>query len=224
MIDRLLEVKSNAILLFKNKNYVESLKLLEEAIKISPSDLEVLFYEALCLYHLGNIDRASLIIEQLYEMDTDQILPSLPKVCSIILLKNGKYKKARSVIDSNLKHYPEDIQWLNMLGYVHEKSGKISDAEKVFLKILAKDQMNANACNALAYLYLPDDKRHGEASHLIGRALKRDPKNSAYLDTLGMLKIAKGELELGLKILKKALLYSPGNQEILSHINEAILY
>ena len=222
IVDRLLEVKSKALLFFKNKNYVESLKLLEEAIKISPSDLELLFYETLCLYHLGNIDRASLIIEQLYEMDTDHMLPSLPKVCSVILLKNGKFKKARAVIDTHLKHNPEDIQWLNMLGYAYEKNGQISDAEQIYLKILTKNATNANACNALAYLYLSNCDKHDKANQLIEKALQQDPKNFAYLDTLGMLKIAAGEFELGLKTLKEALSYSPGNQEILAHINETV--
>ena len=219
-VDHLLEVKSEAILFFQNKKYLESLKLLEEAIKLSPSDLELLFYEALCLYHLDSIDRASLIIEQLYEMDTDQVIPSLPKVCGIIFLKNGKFKKAQSLINRYLKQYPMDIQWLNMLGYSYEKSGQMADAEKVYRKVLAKDGSHANASNSLAYLYLSRPDKHVEASQLIEVALKRDPKNPAYLDTAGMLKIKRGELDEGVQQLKEALLHSPGNPEILFHLNE----
>ena len=222
IIDQLTKVKSEAIRLFKNKKYIESLKFLEKAIQISPSDLELLFYEALCLYHLGNIDQASLIIEQLYEMDTDNILPLLPKICSIILLKNNKFKKAEVIINNCLKKNPHDSQFLNMLGYTYEKNGRKLDAKKTYKRILTLDRDNTNACNALAYLYIPDREKHTEANDLIKKALEREPNNYAYLDTFGMLQIAVGNFKAGLQQLKAALSYSPGNQTILSHINEAV--
>ena len=219
-IEKLLEIKPKAIQLFKNKKYVESLVELEKAMQISPSDLELLFYEALCLYHLDNVDRAALIIEQLYQMDTDEVLPSLPKVCAVILLRADKLKKAKAVINRHLQTYPDDVQFLNMLGYTYEKENQLSDAKRVYRRILKKDPNNANACNSLACLYSSDPSKHSEASLLIKRALAKEPQNPAYLDTEGMLLVAQGKYQEGLLKLKEALNISPGNPEILSHIKE----
>ena len=155
-------------------------------------------------------------------MDTDNILPLLPKICSLILLKNNKFKKAKVIISNGLKENPNDSQFLNMLGYAYEKNGRKLDAKKTYKRVLTLDKDNTNACNALAYLYIPDREKHAEASDLIKKALKREPNNYAYLDTFGMLQIAVGDFEAGFKKLKAALSYSPGNQQILNHINEAV--
>ena len=221
-LDKLLTIKSDAVKLFQQGKYVDSLGKLEKAIQLSPSDLELLFYEALCLYHLENIDRAALIIEQLYEMDIDGVLPLLPKVCSLVLLKSGKYNKARNILSKCLKSAPNDIQLLNMLGYSYEKENKIQDAEIVYKQILSHDKENANACNALAYIYSSSMNNALEANRLIHIALKQYPHNPAYLDTMGMLYALKGDYKSSMEKLKEALTYAPGNPEILSHMNEVL--
>ena len=221
-INKLLKIKSNAIKLFNRGQYVDSLGELEKAIQLSPSDLELLFYEALCLYHLGSIDRAALIIEQLYEMDNDGILNSLPKVCSLILLKSGKYRKARNLINRHLESEPNDVQFLNMLGYSYEKEKKLEDAEKVYKIVLSQDKENANACNALAYIYSSHMNKALEANKLIDTALKQYPHNPAYLDTMGMIYALRGDYKNSMDKLKEALKQSPGNSEILSHINKVL--
>ena len=208
--------------LLREKKYLESLNELEEAIRISPNNIELILYEALCLYHLDNIDKASNLMEQLYKIDSDKMIHNLPKICCIVLLKAGKIKKAEKIIEENLTNNPDDFQFLNMLGYAYEKKSKYKKAEDIYCSILDRDKENTNACNSMAYILALQKKNLEEAHDLVTMALKKEPKNPAYLDTEGMILAAQGDFKNAIVKLKEALSYASDNIEILKHITEIV--
>ena len=221
-LNHFLEFKSIGIRLLREKKYLESLSKLEEALQLSPNDLELLFYEAICLYHLGNLDKASNLVEKLYEMDSENIIGGLPKVCCMILLKAGKTQKAEKLIKENLIKYPDDPQFLNMLGYSYEKENRYKEAEEIYRSILESEKENTNACNSMAYILAKQEKNLEEAFELIRTALKKEPGNPAYLDTEAMILAAQGKPEDAIKKLKAALKYAPDSKEILRHLTKLV--
>ena len=221
-LDHFLEAKSKGIRFLQEKKYLEALSEFEEAIRLSPHDLELLLYEALCLYHLDSMDKASNLVEQLYKIDSDKIINDLPKICCMILLKAGKIKKAEKIIKENLTNDPDDAQLLNMLGYAYEKKKKYKEAEEVYRNILIKDKENINACNSIAYILAVQKANLNEAHELVTNALKKEPKNPAYLDTAGVILAAQGKSKNAVEKFKEALSYTPNNSEILQHISKIV--
>ena len=221
-LNHFLEFKSIGLRLLREKKYLESLSTLEEALRLSPNDLELLFYEAICLYYLNNLERASDLVEKLYEMDVENIIAGLPKVCCIILLKAGKTQKAKKLVKDNLTKYPDDPQFLNMLGYSYQKEGRYKEAEKIYRSILEKEKENTNACNSMAYVLVKQEKNLEEAFDLIKIAIKKEPGNPAYLDTEAMVLAAQGKTEDAIEKLKIALKYAPDSKEILRHLAKLI--
>jgi tetratricopeptide (TPR) repeat protein len=104
----------------------------------------------------------------------------------------------------------EDSEMLNArfyfdYGAAAEAAGLYDKAAELFKKSIALDPGNAaDACNYLAYMWADRNSHLDEAEDLIGRALKIDPDNGAYLDTLGWLEFRHGRFESALNTLLRA--------------------
>lgn len=223
-IDEVLRLKKSAAMFYAQTKYVEALADLEQAIKIVPGDLELLFFEAQCLFQLKNLDQSEIILSQLVELDEDSHLQQLPKFYAITLLRKGKFKEAESFLQDQIptsaKNY--DNQLLNMLGYSLERQNKLQEAEKIFKRVIKDDPENPNACNSLAFILARMEIDLGEALILVNRALKKEARNPAYLDTLAYIYVKKGNKTAAANTYKKALAIDPGNQTIMEHLSKAL--
>lgn len=217
-LEEVADLKQRAIKKYQRKNYIDALQLLEEAVKILPEDLEVLYYEALCLVQMNNYDRALIIIRQIQEWDENNILPSMDKISAYLLLKTGKYSEAKKILQYAIDGNPFDTHLLNMLAFIYEKDKNFKDAEHVLNQILKMDPKDANACNSLAYIYYIQNKDIHKAMDYSRAALKKEPNNPSYLDTFGMLLFKQGKIDAAKKALKKAYSLNPNAQEINEHI------
>jgi len=70
-------------------------------------------------------------------------------------------------------------------GATCERNGDYAQAEKCFEKCLQLSPDFAEALNYLGYMWAEHGEKLDRARQLIERALKADPKNAAYLDSMG---------------------------------------
>ena len=91
------------------------------------------------------------------------------------------------------------------LGSAHERVHHFKEAEAAFRKAIDLSPDFAEALNYLGYMWAERDENLAEARTMIERALKLEPKNAAFLDSLGWVLF-----KLGLP------------QEALSHILKSI--
>ena len=108
-----------------------------------------------------------------------------------ILAKNPDYSEAR-------------LQY----AVISERDGDMPSAEENFRYLLVKDPKNANILNYLGYALADRGLRLAEAEDLIGRAVKVDPANGAYRDSLawvhfkqGKYPVAREEINAALKVI-----------------------
>ena len=98
------------------------------------------------------------------------------------------YPKAEAVINKALalSDNPDDQEYARfMLGSVYERQKKYDLAEEQFKKVLAVDPLNDAAANYLGYMLADRGVRLEESVRYIKDALKIEPNNGAYLDSLG---------------------------------------
>ena len=129
-----------------------------------------------------------------------------------------------SVVQSRLKHFDAaatalftaetiaktnnpavlDHRFYFQLGAVLEEKGDHTRAEEYLKKSLAIKPDYDEALNHLGYMWAEAGVRLGEARGMIEKALKVEPDNGAYLDSLGWVLYKLGKAEEAVAVLEKA--------------------
>ena len=98
---------------------------------------------------------------------------------------------------NSIKRSPEDaIAGATNTRTCSRRAGRVADAERALRDLLAKDPLDANALNSLGYLLADHGQRLDEAVDLVQRALKVEPGNPSFLDSLGWAYFQQGKLDL----------------------------
>ncbi|MGH9617641.1 MAG: tetratricopeptide repeat protein [Acidobacteriaceae bacterium] len=134
-----------------------------------------------------------------------------------------KWKDASSSIDQaqKLSASKQEMSLIYFLrGALQERQKHIESAEQQFRQSLASDPNNALALNYLGYMLADHDQKLNEALQLIEHAVKLDPENGAYLDSLGWVHYKLGQYELAEEALEKAVTLIPKDPTVHDHLGE----
>ena len=124
---------------------------------------------------------------------------------------------ALRVLERARKTFGDDQALTMRIATVYEGGGRLGDAEKELRKLMAEDPLNADAMNSLSYMFAENNERLPEAVDLAQRALKVEPGNPAYLDTLGWALFKQGRIEEAAEPLGRAAAMLTGNSVIQDH-------
>jgi len=119
-----------------------------------------------------------------------------------------------------MKRSPEDVSLVYEYAGLLERAGRVGDAERALRDLLAKDPLDANALNSLGYLLADHGQRLDEAVDLVQRALKIEPANPAFLDSLGWAYFQQGKLDLADAPLTQAADRMPSSSTINEHLGD----
>ena len=103
---------------------------------------------------------------------------------------------AEATAQKLLARDPADTRGLHVMSLILQDKGDAQGAERVLRDLIAQDPLDANALNSLGYMYAERGERLDEAVALLQRALKIEPDNPSYLDSLGWAYFQQGRLEL----------------------------
>lgn len=106
------------------------------------------------------------------------------------------------------------------LATAQQMSGDFKGAETTLREILNESPGNPIALNNLGYFLLERDERIDEAMSMIRQAIKVDPTNPSYLDSLGWAHFKKGDLAEAEKQLKEALRMDSSSGTIQEHLGD----
>ncbi|HVF29590.1 MAG TPA: tetratricopeptide repeat protein, partial [Pyrinomonadaceae bacterium] len=106
------------------------------------------------------------------------------------------------------------------LATAQQMSGDFKSAEATLRELLKETPGNPIALNNLGYFLLERDERYEEAFDLIQQAVKIDPTNPSYLDSLGWAYFKLGKLPEAEKYLKEALRFDSSSGTIHEHLGD----
>ena len=116
-----------------------------------------------------------------------------------------------------------DDQVLTMrMATAYEVGGKLVEAERELRRLMADDPLNANALNSLSYLLADRTTRLPEAVELAQRAVKIEPDNPSYLDTLGWALFKQGKADEADVPLTRAAAVLTANSVIQDHHGDVL--
>lgn len=106
------------------------------------------------------------------------------------------------------------------LATAQQMSGEFQSAETTLRALLKQSPGNPIALNNLGYFLTERNVKLGEALELIQQALKIDPTNPSYLDSLGWAYFKLGKLDEAEKYLKDALRFDASSPTINEHLGD----
>ncbi|HVL68911.1 MAG TPA: tetratricopeptide repeat protein [Vicinamibacterales bacterium] len=116
--------------------------------------------------------------------------------------------------------FPDRAVFVYQHAQLLEEAGRFAEAERELRALLARDPLDAIALNSLGYMYAERGERLDEAVELLQRALKVEPGNPSYLDSLGWAFFKQGRLELADPPLTEAAEKMPENSVIQDHLGD----
>lgn len=132
----------------------------------------------------------------------------------------GRYDDARRVLTEAVSLYPKDVQMHFHLGVAQDRLGHAEEAEKQFQTVLSLDPKHAGAMNYLGYSWADKGIRLNEAEKLLREAVRLEPENPAFNDSLGWVLFRLGKINEAKPYLEKSALAAPDSL-VLDHLAQA---
>jgi tetratricopeptide (TPR) repeat protein len=130
------------------------------------------------------------------------------------------YDAAARIAREASREFPENTEALFRLASSVERAGDTAEAERVFLQILALRPNDAATLNYLGYMWADKGVQLERAREFLERAVQREPRNAAFLDSLGWAYFRLGKLDRAERNLREAYRREPSDPTIEEHIGD----
>ena len=225
---------------------------LERSIHLDPHYLPARVGEIRLLVQLGELDRASSRLAELRDEfgnrpevlgiegwfalgtgDFEKAESALAQVwrrtpnseLTILLVRalwaQGKREEALGVMSDWLAHDPRDVAVLMQMADAYLRQQRVDEAIQTYRRVLAIEPENVPALNNTAWLIREEDP--SSAMEYAERAYRLAPQDPYVLDTLGMLKLEKGEVDRAFALVSEALELAPSDMQIQLHLGAILV-
>jgi tetratricopeptide (TPR) repeat protein len=193
----------------------------KDAIAKYPTDPSIRSSQALLLGENSQTDEAvKMLRAQLTKTDTDrETYLNLAQVYQL----GRRYREAEEAVHAAevmpAQGRDDEMIW-SLLGGIYERQKFFDRAEEQFKKVLAVDPKNGYVLNYYGYMLGDLGQRLDEAESLVQRALKEEPFNGAYLDSLGWIYYKQNKFTEAEATLHQALERDSHDATIHSHLGD----
>jgi len=203
------------------KDLPKALQTGKDAVAKYPKDASLKTSEALLLGENGQTDEAVKLLHaqmQGSSADRDAYLN-----VAQVYERGKRYKEAEEAARAAEAlpgdPHEKEMVWF-LLGAIYEKQKIFDKAEEEFKKALAANPKNGPVLNYYGYMLGDLGIRLDEAQALVKSALKDDPYNGAYLDSLGWIYFKQNRFSDAEATLRRALERESHDATIHSHLAE----
>jgi len=203
------------------KDLPKALQTGKEALAKYPADPAIRTSHALLLGENGQTDDAVKILRAQLHGDAGDRETYLN--IAQVYERGRRYKEAEDaaraaeVLPGQARE--NEMVWF-LLGAIYERQKFFDKAEEQFKKVLAVNPKNAPVLNYYGYMLGDLGIRLDEAEALVQQALKEDPFNGAYLDSLGWIYFKENKFGASESTLRKALERERHDATIHSHLGD----
>lgn len=201
----------------------EALEAVRSARQRFPEQTGFLRIEAQTLADMGRVDEGVALLRTQLKgsaVDFNEYL-----VISGLYLQSGRAPEAvaaaRKALELAPAERPDMLEAaLITLSSAQERAGDPRGSEESLRRILARDPDNATALNNLGYFLVERNERLPEALEMIQRAVRANPNNSSFLDSLGWAYFKLGRLDEAERHLMEAARRNNQSATIHEHLGD----
>jgi Tfp pilus assembly protein PilF len=139
-----------------------------------------------------------------------------------IYVTTDRSKMAEFELNRLVKNGFESAQIYTTLAYAAWAQKRYRQAVDLYEKALYMDENNATALNGIGFILVDTNMDILRGMQYCRKAVDRNPRNSAYLDSLGWAFFKIGEIPEARIWLRRALDMSPKKREIRNHMRIVI--
>lgn len=199
----------------KEKKYPEAVVLLAPLAAKYPADPSVGARYAEMLMRSGDHEKA-----QQLAVSQAKLGPKNTAAIAEAYVQNEQFPEAIALLKSALQTNTGDIDLQFELGSAYERSGQVDVAEKLFLEILKAHPDHTSTLNYLGYMYAEAGTNLDRAADMLNQAVRLEPRNGAYVDSLGWVYFRQGKLDLAEKYLTDASTLLPNDATVHEHLGD----
>lgn len=206
----------------------EALKVIKAMRVKNPGEYSLMRLEASLLTEMGKVDEGVAIIQPLIGKTAP--VPSMMNDDFVnYLFISSLYsqgKRGKLAVDTANRAYElaqnaEDKQIAKLtLATAQQRSGNFAAAETTLRELLKQNSRNPIALNNLGYFLIEQNLKLDEAINLIQQAVRIDPTNPSYLDSLGWANFKLGKYAEAEKHLRNAAKYNLSSSTIQEHLGD----
>ncbi|HEU0006293.1 MAG TPA: tetratricopeptide repeat protein, partial [Terriglobia bacterium] len=195
--------------LLNSKQYGRAARLMEEGLRLDPTNPRCHLSLAMAYEQMGQYKHAIQVFQHALErkVETDKIYSRL----GIDYLHLGQFDKAVEALAQASQINPTDLHNLRNLGMAYLQLGRVDDAERVFKAITAQNDHYAAAHNGLGLVAIQREDAES-AGREFERAVEVDPNEVKSLLDLGILHQNTGNKEQALHYLEMFISKAPPGQ------------
>lgn len=130
------------------------------------------------------------------------------------------YDSAKVYLEKAVQLDSTHLRPKRFLAFVYDNLGNRDAAEKMYLDLLDAYPNEPLFLNNLGYLYAVEGRNLQKALSMVKEAVKAQPENASYLDTMGWVYYKIGDYEKALEFVERALHLDSENAEVLEHLGD----
>ena len=208
----------------------DALGYYRDAIELDPADYRnhiALFFAASERFNDDGVDLISLSDEEKVAiLDQAAAVVGADDFDGLYLVgacydSMNRYEPARQFFARAVEVRPDSERALLNLAGSLERLGRYDEAEPIVAKLHERKPEDPRICNFYGYLLALMNTRLDEAERLVRTALRQDPENGYYVDSLGWVYFMRGEYERAVVELERAASLVEDDPVILEHLGDA---
>jgi tetratricopeptide (TPR) repeat protein len=170
-----------------SRQFDKALPLGKDQLEKNPDNTQIGFEYALALADAGKAKEGAEVFANLLQSHPDEV--DLYVGLSIVYLDDKRYSDAEKILlraeSKNLENAADKERLKLQRAEVYEKQKDFDRAESLCKEILKDNPSSAGALNYVGYMLADRGIRLDEAVKYVREALAIEPRNGAYLDSLG---------------------------------------
>jgi len=206
--------------LINARQFDRAIAVTSEAIVRAPEDERLIRLRSQALGRTGRAGEAIDFLEGAIKSESRS--PQLALALADAYASQKRYDEAVKVIEQAETAFGEDDTFTMRLASLYDEAGRVAEAERELRAMIERDPLDASALNFLGYMLADRTERHAEAVDLIERALRVEPDNPSYLDSLGWALFKQGKTAEAATPLGRAAAALPANSVIQDHHGDVL--
>ncbi|MBU0473473.1 MAG: tetratricopeptide repeat protein [Bacteroidetes bacterium] len=204
------------VLLFEAQKFEETVVEMKTAVNNFPDDFVINLILGLSLSQQKDIDGASRALEHAVRLNPNDL--TALHAYGFTLNQQKRYDAALTYLDRALNLAPDNIQVIGTMGMIYDAQKDYVMTDSLYERALKIDSLDVLISNNYAYSLSERGIELDKALKLAEFAVKMQPKNSSYLDTIGWVHFKLGDYKKAIEFIEQAIVEDEGNATLFDHL------